>query len=122
MSEPRTAYSYRGKIIRWIDGDTAEIEIDVGFGWFQNTSMRLYGINTPELHSSDKKERRAAQLAKECAEQIAPVDSYVQVKTIKDKDKYGRYLAQMHTEAGIEVALELIRLGHGKQYFGGTRE
>ena len=42
-------YEYRCKLIRVIDGDTMDIDIDLGFGvWLKGERVRLYGIDTPE--------------------------------------------------------------------------
>ena len=41
-------YEYRCKILRVIDGDTVDVDIDLGFGvWMNKERIRLYGIDTP---------------------------------------------------------------------------
>ena len=47
---------YNAKLIRIIDGDTIDAEIDVGFDVFVRKRIRLWGINTPETRSRDKDE------------------------------------------------------------------
>ena len=50
-------YKYKAKIIRVVDGDTVDVDIDLGFGvWLNNQRIRLYGIDTPECRTRDKVE------------------------------------------------------------------
>ena len=42
-------YEYKCKIIKVIDGDTADVDIDLGFGvWMKKQRVRFYGVDTPE--------------------------------------------------------------------------
>ena len=42
-------YEYKCKIVKVIDGDTVDVDIDLGFGvWLHKERIRLYGIDTPE--------------------------------------------------------------------------
>ena len=44
-------YEYRCKIVRVVDGDTVDVDIDLGFGiWMHKERVRLYGIDTPESY------------------------------------------------------------------------
>ncbi len=44
-------YQYKAKIVRVIDGDTYEIDIDLGLSvWVRGERVRLYGVNTPEVY------------------------------------------------------------------------
>ena len=49
-------YEYRCKLIKVIDGDTIDIDIDLGFGvWMKNQRIRMHGIDTPESRTRDLK-------------------------------------------------------------------
>ena len=51
-------YEYRCKILRVVDGDTVDVDIDLGFGvWMHKERIRLYGIDTPESRTRDKVEK-----------------------------------------------------------------
>ena len=51
-------YEYRAKVIKVIDGDTIDVDIDLGFGVIlAKQRIRLYGIDTPESRTSDKVEK-----------------------------------------------------------------
>ena len=42
-------YEFKCKLVKVVDGDTIDIDIDLGFGvWLQKQRIRLYGIDTPE--------------------------------------------------------------------------
>ena len=59
-------YEYNCKLDRVIDGDTVDVDIDLGFNhWIHGERIRLFGIDTPESRTSDKVEKRYGLLAKE---------------------------------------------------------
>ena len=52
-------YEYRCKIVKVIDGDTVDVDIDLGFGvWLHKERIRLYGIDTPESRTRDLEEKK----------------------------------------------------------------
>ena len=52
-------YEYPCKIKRVIDGDTVDVDIDLGFDvWLKKQRVRLYGVDTPESRTSDKEEKK----------------------------------------------------------------
>ena len=52
-------YEYRCKVVRVIDGDTVDVDIDLGFGvWLHKERVRLYGIDTPESRTRDLEEKK----------------------------------------------------------------
>ena len=51
-------YEYNCKIVKVVDGDTVDVDIDLGFGvWLRDQRIRLYGIDTPESRTSDPFEK-----------------------------------------------------------------
>ena len=51
-------YEYKCKIDRVVDGDTVDVDIDLGFGiWLRKERVRLYGIDTPECRTRDLEEK-----------------------------------------------------------------
>ena len=51
-------FEYKCKLVKVVDGDTVDVDIDLGFGvWLQNQRIRLYGIDTPESRTSDAEEK-----------------------------------------------------------------
>ena len=52
-------WTYRAKVIRVVDGDTVDVDIDLGFGiWQKNERVRIMGIDTPESRTRDKIEKK----------------------------------------------------------------
>ena len=51
-------YEYKCKMVRVVDGDTVDVDIDLGFGvWLRKQRIRMYGIDTPESLTSDDEEK-----------------------------------------------------------------
>ena len=58
-------YEYRVNILRVIDGDTVDVDIDLGFGtWIKKERVRIMGIDTPESRTRDKVEKKFGLAAK----------------------------------------------------------
>lgn len=113
-------YEYNAIVTRVIDGGTFEATVDLGFNVFTKITFRLFGIDTPELHSTNEVEREKAKAAKERAIQLADGKD-VLIKTYKP-DKYGRWLAEFKvvnetTYIGT-VNTQLVAEGRAKAYFG----
>ena len=51
-------YEYKAKLVKVVDGDTVDVDIDLGFGvWLKNERVRIMGIDTPESRTRDKVEK-----------------------------------------------------------------
>jgi len=90
-----TMYEYKAELVRVIDGDTLELNIDLGFGIKFNERVRLEGINTPETYGvkKDSDEYKKGMEAKLFVQEILK-DQPIMIQTKKDKKgKYGRYIA-----------------------------
>ena len=89
-------YEYKCKISRVVDGDTVDVDIDLGFGvWMHKERVRLYGIDTPESRTRDLEEKKYGLLAKEQIQAFMPVGSMQTLVTVKDKTgKFGRILGR----------------------------
>jgi micrococcal nuclease len=93
-------YQYNAVIRKVVDGDTVEIDIDLGLSaWVHNEKIRLYGIDTPEVYGVKKgsAEWERGNLASEFVKKYLIENDQVIIETIKDKkEKYGRYLALIY--------------------------
>lgn len=107
-------YTYQATVLRWVDGDTVKLDVDLGFGLAAKHTFRLYGIDTPE------RGRAGYDEAKTLVNILAPPLSLVQIQTLKDADKYGRYLAILHVTDGCVNDI-LVEDGLAVPYFGGTK-
>ena len=114
-------YQYKAKITKVIDGDTVDVDIDLGFEvWLKNQRIRLYGIDTPESRTSDKTEKIFGNLAKEKVLHFCPVGSQIilQTKTDDSRGKYGRILGELVTKDGTNVNKFLVDNAYAVSYFG----
>ena len=58
-------WTYRCKLRRVVDGDTVDVDIDLGFGiWQMNERVRIMGIDTPESRTRNKVEKKFGLAAK----------------------------------------------------------
>ena len=52
-------YEYRCTVVKIVDGDTVDVDIDLGFGvWMKKQRIRMYGIDTPESRTRDLEEKK----------------------------------------------------------------
>ena len=73
-------YEYNAKILRIVDGDTIDVDIDLGFGvWIHKERVRLEGIDTPESRTKDLEEKKFGLLSKEYVRGLLPVGSIVKL-------------------------------------------
>ena len=117
-------YQYKAEIIAVIDGDTIEVDFDLGFGvWLRKQRIRLEGIDTPESRTTDKEEKIRGILSKEKLKEVLLKDKYVYVQTKLDpNEKFGRILAKISTPSGIEVNQWMIYNYYAVAYQGENKE
>ena len=102
------SYTYRAELVRVIDGDTVVLDIDLGFEtWIRDQSIRLYGIDTPEITGEEKEEGLAVKSWLE--ERLYGQEIVLQ--SIQDKKgKFGRWLGVLFID-GKSVNDELLSSG-----------
>jgi micrococcal nuclease len=111
-------YIYNGTLINVVDGDTVDVQIDLGFYTHTFQRMRLSGIDTPELNSQDPEQRELAKKARDFVKQF--LGQAITLKSYK-KDKYGRFLAEIYLTDGSTINSRLLSEGLAKPYDGGAR-
>ena len=103
----KVMYEYNATIVRVVDGDTVDVDIDLGFDcWFYNQRIRLSGIDTPECRTRDKQEKAHGLLAKKFVQENLAVGKVYRLQT-KEKGKFGRYLGEFKTGKGFITRLLL---------------
>ena len=117
-------YEYKCKILRVVDGDTVDVDIDLGFGmWMHKERIRLYGIDTPESRTRDLEEKRYGNIAKEVVKSHMPVGSTQTLITEKDKSgKYGRILGKFRLEDGSILNDFMIEKHYAVAYHGQSKD
>lgn len=114
-------YEYQGTVVNVVDGDTLDLNIDLGLETHRIIRVRLNGIDCPELKTDEGKAAKAFT-----ERWLAPLGAALPifiVRTYKDKtEKYGRYLADVeHPPTGSLLNDDLVTNGHAVPYFGGKR-
>ena len=117
-------YEYRSSLVKIIDGDTIDVDLDLGFAVvLKKQRIRLYGINTPESRTRDKEEKLYGLAAKARLRELLEQADTITVKTAIDKKargKYGRILGTIYID-DINVNQLLVDEGHAIVYDGGTK-
>ena len=120
-------FEYNFKLIKIVDGDTIDVDIDLGFGvWLKKQRIRMMGIDTPESRTSDDEEKVYGLLAKQRLTNLL-ADAKV-LRTFQDeRGKYGRilgevvcyYAAEDRWAGSSEI---MISEGHGVAYHGQSKD
>ena len=116
-------YEYRCKVRRVVDGDTVDIDIDLGCGvWLHKERVRIYGIDTPESRTRDKEEKKYGLMAKEFVKQFVKGDS-IKLTTQKydAKGKFGRILGDIIVD-NKSLSDTMIQEHHAVIYHGQSKE
>ena len=120
-------YEYRAKVIKVVDGDTVDVDIDLGFGvWLKDERVRIMGIDTPESRTSDKTEKVFGLAAKARLKELLGKQTILKTQVDKSgedmKGKFGRILGDFIGTDGRLVTEVMIEEGHCVPYFGGSKE
>ncbi len=107
-------FEYRAVVNRIVDGDTTDLDIDLGFGiWQHKVRIRLQGVDTPECRTRDLTEKVYGLMAKDFVIANIPVGSEVTVQTSLDKKgKFGRILGVIMYDNGTKNLNEDLINGH----------
>ena len=116
-------YTYSAQVTKIIDGDTIEIDLDLGFGvWYRNQRVRLNGIDTPESRTKDKDEKIRGELSKSKLKELVENKNVKITTAIDPDDKFGRILGNIETKDGINVNEWLITNNYAVAYKGQNKE
>jgi micrococcal nuclease len=125
-------YEYRARLIKVVDGDTVDVDIDLGFGiWMKDERVRIMGIDTPESRTRDKVEKLFGKAAGARVKELLEEDIILKTQIARNgedmKGKYGRILGDFIVERFEDGKQEmltdiLVAEGHAVAYFGGSKE
>lgn len=114
-------FDYRCKIVRVVDGDTIDIDIDLGFGvWLHNERIRVVGIDTPECRTRDLVEKQFGFAAKEYVTTLLPVGSNQTLLSKEFAGKFGRILGDFAV-GDSTLAETMISEHYAAPYFGNSK-
>ena len=120
-------YEYKAKVIKVVDGDTVDVDIDLGFGvWLKDERVRIMGIDTPESRTRDKEEKKFGLAAKARLKELLGPTPILKTQVGKGgedmKGKFGRILGDFLTKDGKKCGELLVKEGHAVKYMGGAKE
>ena len=120
-------YEYRVEIKRVVDGDTVDVDIDLGFGiWMRNERIRLMGIDTPESRTRDLEEKKYGLAAKKFLQNMLDDEGGIRLKTDKDAEgKFGRILGTFYRTtnyADQSINDYMVEKHHAVAYFGQSKD
>ena len=122
-----TQNEYDVHVVKVVDGDTVDVDIDLGFGiCLKDERVRIMGIDTPESRTSDRVEKLFGLAAKDRLYSLLEKDA--KLITTEDKSgedmkgKFGRILGDFRAADGRLVTDIMIEEGHCVAYFGGSKE
>lgn len=97
-------YRYRAHVDRWVDADTIDLLVDLGFSMFAHLRFRLARVNAPERGTPEH------PAALEIVERLAPTGAQVFVESHRG-DRYGRWVGEITTVAGLNASDALLAAG-----------
>jgi len=116
-------FEYKVYIQRVVDGDTVDVDIDLGFGVIlKKERVRIMGIDTPESRTRDKVEKKFGLASKARLKEILGKEAVLVCKEYDAKGKFGRVLGDFTTNDGRMVTDVLVEEGYAVAYFGGSKE
>jgi micrococcal nuclease len=125
-------YEYKTKVVKIVDGDTVDVDIDLGFGvWLKKERVRIMGIDTPESRTRDKVEKKFGLASKARLKSRLGKDPVLKTQVSKKgedmKGKFGRILGDFtvydsNVDAWRPVTQILVEEGHAVPYFGGSKD
>lgn len=117
---------YDVKVLKVVDGDTVDVDIDLGFGIvLTDERVRIMGIDTPESRTSDKVEKLFGLAAKDRLKELLGEETVLITHDDKNgedmKGKFGRVLGDFRV-GGKTVTEILIEEGHAVAYHGQSKD
>jgi len=121
-------YEYKANLIKVVDGDTVDVDIDLGFGvWLKDERVRIAGIDTPESRTRDQVEKLFGLAAKKRVQELLADKVVLKTFAAKDgedmKGKFGRILGDFYVGNDKKLLTEvMIDEGHAVPYHGQSKD
>ena len=115
-------YRYKVSVVKVVDGDTIDVDIDLGFGMtYKKQRVRMLGIDTPESRTRDLVEKKFGKASKKHLKGILEQGGIELVS--HDKGKFGRILGEFFIgNSEVSVNQQMINDHHAVAYTGGNKE
>ena len=115
-------YRYKVSVVKVVDGDTVDVDIDLGFGMsYKKQRVRMLGIDTPESRTRDLVEKKFGKASKKHLKDILEQGGIQLVS--HDKGKFGRILGELFIgDSSYSINQQMIDEHHAVAYTGGNNE
>ena len=110
-----------GEVLNVLDGDTVNVKVRVWIGQEVETSIRIAGIDAPEMKGKCEKERTLAEEARQTVIRLLS-DNQIQIYNIRLEKYAGRVMAQVQTAGGVDIGKYMIEKGLARPYHGEKRQ
>ena len=119
-------YRYNVEVTRIVDGDTVDVDIDLGFGMvYKKQRVRMMGIDTPESRTRDKVEKKFGLASKQRLKSMLGKKGILKTQVNKKgedmKGKFGRILGDFVVDDKMATEI-LVEEGYAVAYFGGSKD
>jgi micrococcal nuclease len=120
-------YEYKCKVNKVIDGDTVDVDIDLGFGVvLTDERVRVMGIDTPESRTRNKVEKLFGLASKARLKELLSKHCVLKTEINKNgedmKGKFGRVLGDFVAADGRMITDILIEEGYAVAYHGQSKD
>jgi len=118
-------YEYNVTIVKVVDGDTVDVDIDLGFGMtYKKQRVRMMGIDTPESRTRDLVEKQFGKASKKHLKNLLSEAEKLTLMS-HDKGKFGRILGEIfahHGEEEFSINQRMIDDHHAVPYSGQSKD
>ena len=120
MGKKMDKHIYSAKVVRVVDGDTADAMIDLGFDTWVKKRIRFYGVDTWESRTRNLEEKKKGLAAKEFVKKLLEnSDEGKFLLKSHGVGKYGRVLGELFVKGNDTSVNELLKEnGHAYEYHG----
>jgi len=116
-------YTYNVEVTRVVDGDTIDVNVDLGFGMvYKKQRVRMMGIDTPESRTRDLEEKFYGKQSKYYLEDLLDGQNVSLIS--HDKGKFGRILGELFIDGDFNTSVNQIMINnfHAVPYYGDSKE
>ena len=115
-------YTYKVEVTRVVDGDTIDVDVDLGFGMiYKEQRVRMMGIDTPESRTRDLEEKFYGKASK--AHLVKKLEGQDVKLVSHDKGKFGRILGELFIgDNAVSVNQQMIDEFHAVPYYGDSKD
>ena len=124
MAKKMDKHIYSAKVVRVVDGDTADAMTDLGFDTWVKKRIRFYGVDTWESRTRDLEEKKKGLAAKAYVKDLLENSDDGKFSIISHGvGKYGRVLGELFVKGHESSVNELLKEnGHAYEYDGGKKK